>query len=153
MVVNLGKFCYCALAILAIPFQTQPCLESIAALTEKFKNYYKENYYLPLNNEDEKPTSFVLFNIVDTLMLTKEGSTTMLLFITYSLAYFAIRLDFVLALVGATGGMITSFLLPTLVYWKLFPEDEFRGTRIIALVMTIVGLLSGVFYILSLVLR
>ena len=141
------------LAIIAIPFQTRPCLESIASLVEKLQLYYKEHYYLPLNSEENIPTTTIFFNLVDTLLFTKAGTTTALLVITYTMAFFGIRIDFVLALVGATGGMITSFLLPTLVYCKLYHEDEFKLTRQIAYLMTCIGILSGVFYILSLILR
>ena len=151
---NIAKCCYCALAVITIPFQTAPCLESVNNLVEKIRLYYKENFYLPLNSDENKATSFtLLYDFIDTAVLSKFGTTATLLVVTYALAMSAIRIDFLLALVGATGGTVISFLFPTLVYCKLYPEEEYKTTRSIAIVMTVISITSGVFYIVSLILR
>lgn len=51
------------------------------------------------------------------------------------------QLELVLGLVGSTGSTTISFILPALFYLKLYPEDEFKGVRLLAKTLLVTGVL------------
>lgn len=65
--------------------------------------------------------------------------TTFILMLTFLIAINVSQLELVLGIIGSTGSVTISFLLPSLFYLKLFPESEWRGARTAARALLGVG--------------
>lgn len=67
--------------------------------------------------------------------------TTFLLLLTFLIAMNVHQLELVLGIIGSTGSTTISFILPSLFFLKLFPEDEFKGSRNLAKALLVAGVM------------
>ena len=67
--------------------------------------------------------------------------TTALLLLTFLIAMNVSQLEIVMGIIGSTGSTTISFILPAVFYLKLFPEDEWKGSRALARALLVLGIL------------
>lgn len=67
--------------------------------------------------------------------------TTSIIVLSYLVAITISQLDLVLSFVGSTGSTTISFILPGLFYFKLYNGQKWHWKRMVALFLTIYGVL------------
>ncbi|CAD6571679.1 MAG: hypothetical protein CYPHOPRED_004545 [Cyphobasidiales sp. Tagirdzhanova-0007] len=65
--------------------------------------------------------------------------TTFILLLTFLIAMNVTELALVMGIIGSTGSTTVSFILPSLFYLKLFPDNEWKGVRILARALFVMG--------------
>ncbi|KAI9249639.1 transmembrane amino acid transporter protein-domain-containing protein [Sporodiniella umbellata] len=116
-----GRLAIVILVVFSYPLQAHPCRASL------------DKVFL-WGNHKPQPSVFKYF-----------AMTTTILILSYIVAITVTKLDVVLSFVGSTGSTTISFILPGLFYYKIHQKDPWRPGKIMAVILSVYGLLIMTF--------
>ncbi|CAO3632888.1 unnamed protein product [Mucor hiemalis] len=116
-----GRLAIVILVIFSYPLQAHPCRASLDKIIDTIHPKEFEGI----------PTSTKRHVIM----------TSCIIVLSYFVAITISQLDLVLSFVGSTGSTTISFILPGLFYFRLYNHDKWHWKRIVALFLTIYGVL------------
>ncbi|RCH79389.1 hypothetical protein CU098_000541, partial [Rhizopus stolonifer] len=114
-----GRLAMVILVVFSYPLQAHPCRASLDKV---------------LGKEKAERSVFKYF-----------AMTTTILILSYIVAITVTKLDVILSFVGSTGSTTISFILPGLFYYKIHEQDPWRPGKIMAVVLSVYGLLIMAF--------
>lgn len=126
--VCIGKICVVVLTLSSYPVQLYPSRSSFISLIQTYFYWKATSSLTPDEHsslvEHEAPSPAALWPVTE---LRWRTLTTILIAVGVLVAVSVDNLSVVLGFVGAVGGTTVSFILPSLIYMRLF-HDESRST-------------------------
>jgi len=121
--VAFGQLAIVILVLFSYPLQVQPCRNCLHGVFGQKLTIAKK-----VDEEGEADEELESRSIPKDMTLLKHSLLTALIVAPgYLIAYFVDDLRVVLAFVGATGSTTISFILPGLLFWRLFRDQAQQG--------------------------
>ncbi|KAG9036330.1 hypothetical protein FRB95_009252 [Tulasnella sp. JGI-2019a] len=128
-----GQFAIMINVMCSYPLQVHPCrnsMEKVVSFTKKLPAESNQVNHPEEDDSDESSHDGDLDHVPPPISTTKHiVLTTIIVVLGYGVAFFVNDLQMVLSFVGSTGSTTISFILPGLLYFKMFRKDTSQPRR------------------------
>ena len=138
--VTILRICIAVMLSLHYPLQLDPSRRCITSLVKVIERYRQSRILVHRHSSFSQYIERPDLHSITHNKRVFYVITVAFLSLSFCVAMVVQDLGVVLAMVGATGSTLVSYILPGLIYWKLF-DDKWDATRVLACIQFLVGCL------------